>query len=66
MQTESFEVANVKCGGCAATIEKGLQGLAGVQDVQVDVTTGRVVVSGNDLARELMQNKLSELGYPIR
>lgn len=66
MQTESFEVANIKCGGCAATIKTGLQDVSGVQDVQVDITGGQVEVIGDGLVRETLQNKLAELGYPVR
>ena len=65
VQVESFEVANVKCGGCAVTIKEGLQGVAGVRDVQVDVAAGRVDVGEDALERDMLQNKLSELGYPV-
>jgi len=66
VQVESFVVANVKCGGCASTITTGLQGLAGVHDVQVDVASGRVDVAGDTLNRDILQNKLAQLGYPVR
>lgn len=66
MQKESFIVANVKCGGCATTIKQGLLGLDGVEDVQVDIVEGRVEVSGKALTPVALQNKLAELGYPVR
>jgi copper chaperone CopZ len=66
MQIESFDVANIKCGGCASTIVEGLQKMAGIQDVQVDIAEGRVKVTGAGLTRQLLQNKLAELGYPVR
>jgi copper chaperone len=64
MQTERFSVANVKCGGCAANIRKGLGELPGVQAVEVDVAAGRVTVSGASLARDRIAAKLGEIGYP--
>lgn len=64
MQTEQFSVANVKCGGCAANIRKGLAELPGVQTVEVDVPSGRVTVTGEGLARARLTAKLGELGYP--
>ena len=51
VQKESLNVANVKCGGCAETIKKGLLGIGGAEDIQVDIADGRVEVSGMTLTR---------------
>lgn len=64
MQTEEFTVSNVKCGGCASAIQNGLQGLPGVETVEVSVQDGRVTVTGEGLSREDLSGKLAELGYP--
>ena len=64
MQMEKFMVKNVKCGGCASTIHDGLLSLAGVKDVAVVIQGGEVTVSGEDLDRAALAQKLSQLGYP--
>jgi copper chaperone len=64
MQSETFIVKNVKCGGCVSAIENGLKSLAGVESVEVTIDGGKVVVSGNGLSREQLTAKLQELGYP--
>ncbi len=64
MSTEIFEAQNIKCGGCASNIENGLKALAGVNQVSVDVASGRVEVSGDGLDRAQLAAKLAELGYP--
>ena len=64
MQMERFEVMNVKCGGCANTIRDGLLGVTGVQEVTVEIQRGKVAVSGEDLDREALADKLRQLGYP--
>ncbi len=61
---EVFIVQNVKCGGCVAAIESRLQGLAGVHGVTAEVATGRVVVTGEELNRPLLQQELAAAGYP--
>ncbi|WJW74854.1 heavy-metal-associated domain-containing protein [Thiohalobacter sp. IOR34] len=61
---EQFKVQNVKCGGCAKTIQDGLGGLPGVEGVEVEVDSGTVTVSGNTLERAALAAKLAELGYP--
>jgi copper chaperone len=64
MQTEIFQVKNVKCGGCASTIRQGLLSVAGVKDVAVVIQGGKVTVSGEGLNREALARKLGQLGYP--
>lgn len=64
MQTETFLVKNVKCGGCASAIESGLKTLPGIDSVDVEIDSGKVTVNGSDLSREQLAAKLQELGYP--
>ena len=64
MQTERFEVKNVKCGGCAGTIRDALLAVAGVKEVAVAIPTGEVIVSGDGLDRLGLAHKLRHLGYP--
>ena len=64
MQNETFNVLNVKCGGCAGNIQKGLSELDNVKKVEVDIKTGQVQIEGEALEREILGAKLSELGYP--
>ncbi|HEY0634249.1 MAG TPA: calcium/sodium antiporter [Gammaproteobacteria bacterium] len=64
MQTEVFQVKNVKCGGCVANIQKGLGAMAGVTAVEVAIAGGDVTVTGEHLDRAQLSAKLSELGYP--
>ncbi len=61
---EEIKVANVKCGGCAATIREQLAPLSGVKDVDVDIQTGIVKVRGDGLSRGVLEEKLRSIGYP--
>ncbi|MDH5180622.1 MAG: heavy-metal-associated domain-containing protein [Gammaproteobacteria bacterium] len=65
MQTESFKVMNVKCGGCASNIQTNLTQLPGVATVEVDIATGTVEVQGEGLNHTTLITKLAELGYPV-
>jgi len=65
MQT-TYHVENIKCGGCASTIEKALLKIEGVTAVVVDPATQKVVVKYDDNHNEpLVTRRLSELGYPL-
>ncbi|MFZ1640708.1 MAG: heavy metal-associated domain-containing protein [Candidatus Contendobacter sp.] len=59
-----FTVQNVKCGGCASAIQTGLRQDARVQDVAVDVATGRVTVETREDSRAELSAALKALGYP--
>jgi len=64
MQNEAFTVQNVKCQGCASAIQEGLTIIPDIQDVKVEIETGHVSVTGTNLNRTLISEKLAELGYP--
>ena len=62
----TFEVSveNIKCGGCASSIVKGLQELEGVASVTVDVEQGRITIDADDSLRDAATEHLLKLGYP--
>ncbi|WP_018871837.1 heavy-metal-associated domain-containing protein [Thioalkalivibrio sp. ALJ16] len=59
-----IEVENIKCGGCASSIRKGLMQVEGVTGAEVDVEGGAVEVEAPDSAREAVAAKLASMGYP--
>lgn len=59
-----IHIENLKCGGCAATIKKGILGLEGIQKVDVDVEKSLVSISSEKENLEEIKLKLSKLGYP--
>lgn len=62
--TTTFQIENLKCGGCAATIKKGILGIDSVNDVEVNVETSEVKVAHNSDVISTIKEKLSKLGYP--
>lgn len=59
-----IEVENIKCGGCASTIEKQLRKLDSVRAVNVDIEAGRVSVEAAETDREQLVATLLKNGYP--
>lgn len=59
-----FEVENVKCGGCARTIERTLTADARIARVAVDPAAGTVVVEAAEDVRAEVSAALARLGYP--
>jgi copper chaperone len=59
-----FEVVNIKCGGCARSIQKALLADPRVTQVSVDVDKGVVTLEASEDAREPARATLLRLGYP--
>ncbi|MGC2520582.1 MAG: heavy metal-associated domain-containing protein [Burkholderiales bacterium] len=64
--TWTIAVENIRCGGCARTIDRALAAICGVEGVVVDIDAGEVRVDGNETARPAVVRRLLELGYPER
>ena len=62
---QEIYIENLKCGGCAATITKGLTSIDGVNEVQVNVAESLVTfeVTSQEVT-QVVKEKLSKLGYP--
>lgn len=57
-------IENLKCGGCAATIKKGLLSLENIQEVVVDVEKSTVSITSKIDNLKRVKEKLAKLGYP--
>lgn len=64
MMKAEIQIENLKCGGCAATIKKGILGLEGINEVNVDVEKSIVSIASEKENLEEIKAKLSKLGYP--
>lgn len=47
MQTQTFNVAGMTCGGCASSVSNAIKPVSGVKDVKVMLETGNVEVMYN-------------------
>lgn len=59
-------IQNIKCGGCANTITKGLLDIDGISHVKVDHENGVVAFEFTDDAQlSVVEQKLDKMGYPV-
>ena len=61
MQTQTFVVTGMTCQHCVASVTEEVNELAGVQEVDVDLATGRLHVVG-DVTVEQVQAAVAEAG----
>ncbi len=58
-------VQNLKCGGCASTITKGVTSIDGVDNVNVDVETSAISFTSTNDSIDNVFDKLAKMGYPV-
>jgi len=63
METKIY-IENLKCGGCAATIKKGILSIDGVSNINVNVDESLVEVTTKTEVIDVVKEKLSKMGYP--
>ena len=62
---QTFEVENVKCGGCANTLKTKLKESFGDVEVNLEVHPRKITLDIEENQKEELQKKLRSLGYPL-
>ena len=62
-ETMKFSVSNMKCGGCVANVKKALEGVDGVDSVEISLEDAEAVVTGGADAQTIAKI-ITDAGYP--
>ena len=62
---QTFEVLNVKCGGCANTLKTKLEPKFGEVEVNLDVMPREITLDINEEQIPELRGALKSLGYPL-
>jgi copper chaperone len=68
MQTLSFDVSGMTCGGCTGSVQRALSKLDGVSQAEVTLSPGMATVQA-DPARVTpaqIESAIASLGYPAK
>jgi len=64
--SSTWTVTGMTCGHCVASVTEEVTALAGVEDVQVDLASGRVVVTSTEsLDHADVAAAVAEAGYSL-
>ncbi|MFM0415959.1 heavy-metal-associated domain-containing protein [Paraburkholderia aromaticivorans] len=68
METLIFDIGGMKCGGCVNGVQRTLDGLDGVSDVEVRLTPGQATlhVDASRVSSSQIQAAITPLGYSAR
>jgi copper chaperone CopZ len=53
------------CNHCVLSVREEVSDVAGVSDVDVDLASGRLTVSGEDFGDEAIREAVAEAGYEV-
>lgn len=66
METIELNVEGMTCGGCENAVRNVVSSLAGVEDVEADHETGKVVISASGpVDLEGVKTAVAEAGYTV-
>jgi len=63
METKIYSVPGIHCGHCKAAVTRELEGVSGVEIVEVDLATKLVTVGGDGLDDAGLVAAIDEAGY---
>jgi copper ion binding protein len=63
--TRDFTVHGMTCAHCVLSVREEVSELPGVTAVDVDLTSGRLTVSGPQVSDEAVATAVAEAGYEV-
>jgi copper chaperone CopZ len=66
MTEKTYVVEGMTCGHCTRSVEEEVSELEGVQVLEVDLESGRLVVRGETVDDEAVRSAVTEAGYALR
>ena len=65
MSTTTYQVTGMTCGHCVQAVSSEVSAIDGVTDVQVDLESGRVDVTGENVTEDDVRAAVDEAGYAL-
>jgi copper chaperone len=61
----TYTVTGMTCSHCVASVHEEVSEVAGVTDVDVDLDSGRLAVTGPDVSDDAVRAAVAEAGYEV-
>jgi copper chaperone CopZ len=65
METKEFTVEGMTCAHCVLSVREEVEEVAGVEAVDVDLDSGRLVVTGAGVDDAAVRTAVEEAGYEV-
>jgi copper chaperone len=60
-----YTVIGMTCGHCVSSVREEVSEVAGVESVDVDLASGRMVVTGTGVSDDAVRAAVAEAGYEV-
>lgn len=64
-ERREYTVKGMTCSHCVLSVREEVAEVAGVEDVDVDLASGRMTVSGQDVDDDAVRAAVAEAGYGV-
>lgn len=64
-ENRTYTVAGMTCEHCKLSVSEEVSALAGISRVEVDLPSGRLDVTGDDLDDAVIKSAVQEAGYAV-
>jgi copper chaperone CopZ len=65
MQIHTMNVKGMTCSHCRANVEGAISGIEGVEKVEIELSSGKVSVEGENLRPEEIRKAVEAVGYQV-
>ena len=65
INARTYRVNGMTCEHCRLSVSEEVSEVTGVHDVQVDVASGQMTVSGEDFSDDAVRAAVAEAGYDV-
>ncbi len=63
--TRVYTVSGMTCSHCVLSVREEVSEVPGVQDVHVELASGRLTVAGEDVSDEAVRAAVADAGYEV-
>jgi copper chaperone CopZ len=64
-EVRRYEVTGMTCAHCVMSVREEVSEVAGVEDVDVDLASGRLTVRGDGISDDAVRAAVAEAGYLV-
>ncbi len=64
-ETREYTVTGMTCGHCVSSVREEVAEIDGVETVDVDLASGRLTVTGTEVAEDAVRRAVADAGYEV-
>jgi copper chaperone len=64
-ETREYAVLGMTCSHCVLSVREEVSEVAGVEDIEIDLASGRMTLTGHDVDDNAVRTAVAEAGYEV-